>query len=100
MTSKSYSVYKLRPWVNVDKLNWTVLSANPNAISLLERNPEKIDWTGLSGNPNAISFTYDYVELKRRMKETIAEDLMKNRFHPRNMDKWVGWGQVEEEDFE
>jgi hypothetical protein len=52
----------------------------------------------LSANPSI--FTYDYVELKQRMKETVAEDLMKNRFHPRNMDKWVGWGQVEEEDFE
>ena len=34
------------------------------------------------------------------MKETIAEDLMKNRFHPRNMDKWAGWGQLDDEDVE
>jgi hypothetical protein len=33
------------------------------------------------------------------MKETIAEDLMKNRFHPKNMDKWSGWGQEDESDF-
>jgi hypothetical protein len=34
------------------------------------------------------------------MKNTIAEDLMKNRFHPRNMDKWLGWGQIDAEDAE
>jgi len=33
------------------------------------------------------------------MKETIAEDLMKERFHPKHMDKWVGWGQEDEEEF-
>jgi hypothetical protein len=27
---------------NLDKLNWNALSQNPNAISLLEKNPEPI----------------------------------------------------------
>ena len=119
MTSK-YAIYKLRDWIPLDKLNWSCLSCNPNAIHLLEQNIDKIVWHCLSENPNAIHllqqnpkkikwnwlsknpsiFTYDYKELKRRMKETIAEDLMKNRFHPRNMDKWGGWGQVDDEDIE
>ena len=73
------------------------LSENPNAIHLLEQNQDKINWTRLSINPSI--FTYDYKELKRRMKETIAEDLMKNRFHPKNMDKWFGWGQEDEMEF-
>jgi hypothetical protein len=30
------------------------LSSNPNAIHLLEQNPDKIDWNLLLGNPNAI----------------------------------------------
>jgi exonuclease V gamma subunit len=34
--------------------NWDMLSRNPNAIHLLEQNPEKINWEYLSGNPNAI----------------------------------------------
>jgi hypothetical protein len=34
------------------------------------------------------------------MKETIAEDLMKNRFHPKHMDKWFIWGQEDEDDFD
>ncbi len=109
---KTCEIYKLRDWIDVDKLNLNCLSANQNAIHLLEQNPDKIDWKTLSANPNAIHlleqnlnkicwsilsrnpsiFTYNYPELKRRIKETIAEDLMKNRFHPKNMDKWVGWG--------
>ena len=30
------------------------------------------------------------------MKDTIAEDLMKNRYHPKNIDKWASWGMEEE----
>ena len=29
---------------NIDKINWYNLSDNPNAIHLLERNMDKIDW--------------------------------------------------------
>jgi hypothetical protein len=39
---------------NVDKISWHVLSQNPNAIRLLEQNIENIDWYHLSSNPNAI----------------------------------------------
>ena len=44
----------LLPWIDERKLNWKELSANPNAISILELNQEKIDWSRLSSNPNAI----------------------------------------------
>ena len=83
---------------NPDKINWDILSINPNAIHLLEQNQDKIDWSELSINPSI--FIYDYVALKNRMKNTIAEDLMKNRFHPKNMSKWYGWGQIDDEDLE
>lgn len=39
---------------NQDKINWSKLSGNPNAIHLLEANQDKIDWYNLSSNPNAI----------------------------------------------
>ena len=39
---------------NSDKINWDYLSTNPNAIHLLEKNPGNIDWFWLSSNPNAI----------------------------------------------
>ena len=101
---------------NLDKIDWYYLSANPNAIYLLEQNPDKIYWTRLSANPNAIHlleqnpdkihwlwlslnpfiFEYDYKAMKERMN-IIAEELIANRFHPRNFDKFVSWGF---EDFE
>jgi hypothetical protein len=43
--------------------------------------------------------TYDYPKIKQRMKNTVAEDLMKNRFHPKYMNKWLDWGQIDESDF-
>jgi hypothetical protein len=39
---------------NIEKLDWEILSSNPNAIHLLGKNPDKIDWSFLSSNPNAI----------------------------------------------
>ncbi len=45
---------KLRDWVDIDKLNWSALTENPNAIELLKENKNKIHWVVLSKNPNAI----------------------------------------------
>ena len=76
---------------NLDKLTtvcWTALSSNPNAIHLLEKNLDKVNWTWLSQNPNI--FTYDYKAMKDSMG--IKEDLMKNRFHPKNLHKFNRWG--------
>ena len=47
-------VYKLREWVDIDKLDWRLLSSNKNVIDLLEQNIDKINWSNLSDNPNAI----------------------------------------------
>jgi hypothetical protein len=44
----------LLDWIPIDKLEWSCLSRNPNAIDLLEKNIDKIDWNFLSGNKNAI----------------------------------------------
>ena len=45
---------KLLDWIDVNKLSWGLLSQNPNALNLLEANPDKINWEELSRNPNAI----------------------------------------------
>jgi len=63
-------------------------------MHLLEKNLNKIDWLNIATNP-AI-FEYDYEAMRYRMKP-IAEEIMANRFHPRNFDKFVSWGF---EDFE
>ena len=49
-------IWKLRDWVDVEKLDWMMLSYNKNAIQLLEENPEKINWENLSENEITIDF--------------------------------------------
>jgi len=44
---------------NPDKIYWTRLSKNPNAIHLLERNPDKIDWLMLYENPSIFQLDTD-----------------------------------------
>jgi hypothetical protein len=52
-----------------DVLDWSDLSANPNAIELLRANPDKIDGYAMSENPNAI-------ELLRAYPEKIFWDIL------------------------
>ena len=105
-------MYKLRNWININNLDWSFLSGNPNAIDLLEKNQDKIDWNWLSINPNAIHlleknqdkidwgflslnpniFEIDYDFLRNRLKNSFGEELMMDRFHPKNFDKWTDWG--------
>ena len=47
-------LFTLLDWIDVHKINWSLLSSNPNAMTLLEQNQDKINWTSLSSNPNAI----------------------------------------------
>jgi hypothetical protein len=104
---------------NIDKLNgecWINLSSNVNAISLLQKCPEKINERclyDLSSNPNGILllekykkkmddncwnrlsrnpgiFTYDYDAMCERCL-TFKEQLIQNRFHPRNIGKFRDW---------
>ena len=104
---------------NQDKIVWWYLSANPNAIPLLEQNPDKIDWRWLTGNPNAIPlleqnpdkiawwmlsanpslFTYDYDKIRAHCL-IFKEDIIKNRFHPKNIHKFRDWGIDGFEDYE
>ena len=84
---------KLRAFIDQKKINWWSMSRNPvnEAIKLLEANQDKIRWHYLSQNP-AI-FEYDYKAMKDLMYNSgLFEDLMKNRFHPRNIPKFEEWG--------
>ena len=53
---------ELLSWIDIQLLNWTWLSRNPNAIMLLEENIDKIDWYWLSLNPNAISLLEENID--------------------------------------
>ena len=79
---------------NQDKINWSSLSENPNAIELLQCNQDKIDWTNFSRNPSIFEVQYDYRKVVENMNK-IKEELMMKMFHPRNLDKFMGWGFVE-----
>jgi hypothetical protein len=71
---------------NQDKIHWPQLSSNPAAIHLLFQNQDKINWTILSQNSGV--FEYDY----QAMTRLYTEELMANRFHPDNLDKFKSWG--------
>jgi hypothetical protein len=45
---------KYKHIVDPNKIEWSALSENPNAIHLLSQNLDKIDWRELSGNPEAV----------------------------------------------
>jgi hypothetical protein len=85
---------------NQDKIDWVLLSSNPSAraIALLEKNQDKINWDRLSENPSI--FEYDYKGMKDAMYNGIKEDLVKNRFHPKNIPKFRDWGMDGFEDYE
>ena len=56
-TINTYNVkYELKDWIDINKINWTYLSDNPNdkALELLLKpeNLDKIHWDNLSLNPN------------------------------------------------
>ena len=117
-------MFKLKDWIDQDKINWTQLSRNPSerAIALLEKNQDKIHWWYLSKNPSARAiallennqdkiswsqlstnpsiFEYDYQGMKDAMYKGIKEDLVKNRFHPKNIPKFRDWGMDGFEDYE
>ena len=44
----------------IRRIDWFHLSENPNALPLLEKNIEKIDWISLSINPQAIYLLEKY----------------------------------------
>jgi hypothetical protein len=55
--------YKLRDWIDQDKLCWIYLCRNPNAGQLLEQNIDQIDWENLSSNssPRAIRILEQHI---------------------------------------
>ncbi len=58
---------------------------------MLENNPNKINWDLLSRNQSIL--TYDYERMKEEQYSSgLVEELMQNRFHPRNVDKFEDWG--------
>ena len=74
---------------NPDEFNCVSLLRNSSALSLFEKNKDKVDLDELYGN-NEI-FELDYSKIEEHMN-VIKEELMIRVFHPRNCDKFIGWG--------
>ena len=81
--------YKLRSWIDINKLNWVFLSKNPNAIHLLENNLDKINWTFLSENP-ILENNLEKICWYELSKNPNAIEILKN-----NIDKII-WSAISE----
>ena len=67
--------YVLLDWIDENKLDWTFLSRNPNAIDLLENNQDKVDWSELSSNHNAIDLIKERIEYENSLTKEEYNDL-------------------------
>jgi hypothetical protein len=113
--SLNKQIWKLKDWIDKDKLNYYCLSENEKAIKLLSQNQDKIDWNRLSRNPNAIEllkenpdkiywisfsvnpaiFELDYEAMKRN-NEGIYEELIKEVMKPSRVFKNPNYDYIEE----
>ena len=71
--------YVLLHWIDTNKLNWNMLSLNPNAIDLLEEHYDNIDWENLSQNSNAIKILKERIKYEQTLYDsgelyTLNED--------------------------
>lgn len=52
---------ELLDWFDIDKIHWGNMSLNPNAIRILENNPDKIDWSYESINTSIFENKNEYL---------------------------------------
>jgi len=63
-------MYKLRNFVDPNRLSLRELAKNPLALDYLEQNPDKIEWVDLLWNPDAIPFILKHLrELNAEMEK-------------------------------
>lgn len=76
---------------NIDKINWVGLSSNINGIDILKKNKHKIHWKTLSKNPNAIELlkeNEDKIDWNELSSNVNAIELLNN-----NTDK-INWNNL------
>jgi hypothetical protein len=71
---------------NQTKINWSILSINSSAISLLFRNKDKIDYEMLSKNPSI--FTYDYEKMKNS-NTNLKEEIIAAALNPKRIFRMI-----------
>ena len=81
----------------MDKIDWRLLSGNPNAMILLEKNVDKIRWFELSSNPSI--FELDYEALEKRCN-IYKEELIKKALHPSIIKRYLNHPDLKDKDLE
>lgn len=82
-------MFKLRDFIRIDKVDWNLMSKNPNAIHLLEKNPRRVNWTIISQNPSI--FELDYSLMKER-SSIYKQELIEKALHPSKIEKYLDMG--------
>jgi hypothetical protein len=78
---------------NQDKINWYQLSLNPSAIDLLQENTDKIDWISFSVNPAIFELDYEAMKIAN---EGMYEELIKEVMKPSRVFKNPDYDYLEE----
>ena len=63
---------------NIDKIDWQLLTINPNVGDLIYENIDKINWFWISENPCIFDLNY---KIYNRMN-IIKEELIQKVLHP------------------
>ncbi len=73
---------KLRDWIDINKIDWGMLSLNPHpyALELLKEKPDKIDWYWLSKNVHS-------VEVLEYLKENHYNQIIHSQYLSKNSNK-------------
>ena len=81
----------LLEWIDVDRLDWSILCKNPNSIYLIEQYPERICWGSLSQNPKAIRLLRENTDKIqwRYLSLNYSEEAV--QLMKENMDKQDEW---------
>jgi len=83
--NKKTCIYKLINWIDIDKIDWTILSKNINAMYLLENNLDKVNWWHLSRNKNAIHILEKNIEKIRW--DALSSNMNAINILEKNLDK-------------
>jgi len=73
------------------ELNWDILSANPCAISILEKNQDKLNWNILSSNPSAMHLLLqnrDKIKYMQLCKNTHVSAIELIKTLPKDLIYW------------
>jgi hypothetical protein len=79
---------------NMDKVDWSNMSHNPEAIHILEKNQDKINWDSLSYNSEIFDYSYEYLEERCNI---YKEELIQKAMSPKKLQRYIDEGYDMEE---